>query len=269
MWQLPPIHDSVITENNNLDNRPDFAPSHWNQHFKIFYLTEKMRSRDDPYFSDLCDRVGKGEISSEDERFLNSRIQSCASEHTNESFKDGNLSIIVTTNKRKDYINALKLSHLLPDEKEYVCRGVDRATNLPDQRLSEKVKENPGKTGNLWTQLRLRKGAPVLITVNHHKKKYKEDGLVNGARGYVQNIQVSKDDPEKVEIVWVVFNKETVGKLYRFENRHLRESFNPGHPLATPILPVRKTFKEKYGNIKYQRRNFPLSLELKIKRCYN
>ena len=60
----------MITENNNMDNRPDFAPSHWKENFKIFYLTEKMRSRKDAFFSDLCDRVGMDKITPEDELYL-------------------------------------------------------------------------------------------------------------------------------------------------------------------------------------------------------
>ena len=52
---------------------------------------------------------------------------------------------------------------------------------------------------------------------------------MNGARGYVQSVQVSKDDPYKVEIIWVVFNKESVGRLYRFENNYLKKNHNPGH----------------------------------------
>ena len=103
-------------------------------------------------------------------------------------------------------------------------------------------------------------GAPVVITVNHAKAKYREDGLVNGARGYVQAIQVSKDDPQKVDVVWVVFNDENVGRLYRAEHKHLRKQFNPNHPQATPILPIRRKFKAKFGNIEYQRQNFALSL---------
>ena len=79
---------------------------------------------------------------------------------------------------------------------------------------------------------------------------------MNGARGYVQAVQTSEND--KVDIIWVVFNNEKIGKLYRFENSNLRQSFNPGHPLATPILPERKKFM--HGNIEYQRSNFALSL---------
>ena len=76
----------------------------------------------------------------------------------------------------------------------------------------------------------------------------------------MQSIQVSKENPEKVEIIWIVFNKENVGRLYRFDHRYLRQHFNPGHESATPILPERKNFKENFGNIEYQRTNFPLSL---------
>ena len=250
----------MVTDKNHLDGRPDCAPSHWNENFEIYYLTEKMRSQKDPNFSNLCDRVGRGKITLEDEKFLKSRVQNPVSEGSNDKFKNGNLSIIVTTNKKKELINSTKLFELLPDMKEYICNSTDRVTNLPARKLPSRLKNNPGKTGNLQTELKLKVGAPVLITSNHPKKKYKEDGIVNGARGYVQSIQVSKEEPEKVDIIWVIFNKETVGKLYRFEHNHLRKYHNPGHQLAMPILPERKSFKEKFGNVEYQRTNFPLSL---------
>ena len=40
----------------------------------------------------------------------------------------------------------------------------------------------------------------------------------------------------------------------------MRQNYNPGHKLATPIQPERKKFKERFGNIEYQRTNFALSL---------
>ena len=259
MWQLPPIFDNIIMDNNHLDGRPDFAPSHWKENFKIFYLTEKMRSHSDLEFSSLCDRVGRNRITKEDEVFLKARIQVSLNEKENESFKTGKLSIIVTTNMKKDFINSQMLSDLLPNEKEYTCSSVDRVVNLPNcPRLSEKEQLNLNKTGNLPTTLKLKVGAPVVITSNHSKAKYREDGIVNGARGYVQAVQTSEIDPDQVEIIWVVFNNEKIGRLYRFENNNLRQKFNPGHALATPILPERKKFA--HGNVEYQRTNFALSL---------
>ena len=244
LWQLPPIYDVMVTDNNHLDGRPDFSPSHWNENFKIFYLTEKMRSQKDPFFSDLCDRVGRGKLTEEDEKYLSSRVKFNDSENDNDNFKSGKLSIIVTTNGKKDLINHQKLSLLLPHKKEYTCNSLDRVTNLPvGNKLPDKLKDNPGKTGNLQTELKIKIGAPILITSNHSKQKYREDGIVNGARGFVHSIQVNENDSEKVEVIWIVFNKESVGRLYRFEHKHLRQNFNPGHERATPMLPVRRTSK--------------------------
>ena len=102
LWQLPPIYDNLVTDNNQLDGRPKCAPSHWNEYFKIYYLTEKMRSNQDQYFSSLCDRVARGNIDAEDKKYLRSRIQPTDSENCNENFKNGKLSIIVTINKKKE-----------------------------------------------------------------------------------------------------------------------------------------------------------------------
>ena len=220
MWQLPPIYDSMVTDKNHLDGRPDYAPSHWNDNFEIYYLTEKMRSQADPKFSELCDRVARGTMVDEDEKYLRSRVLNTDSENFNESFKTGSLSIIVTTNKMKDFYNSQKLKDLLPDQKEFICNSIDRVTNVPGRKLPSRLATNPGKTGNLQTELKLKVGAPVVITSNHPKKKYKEDGIINGARGYVQAIQVCKNNPEKVEVVWIVFNNESIGQLYRFEHNY-------------------------------------------------
>ena len=261
LWQLPPIYDNLITDNNSLDGRPECSPSHWKENFKIFYLTEKMRSQKDPCFSSLCDRVGRGKITDEDEKYLMSRISITEAEKDNENFKNGKISIIVTINKKKDLINEQKLEELLPNEKKYSCNCVDRVTNLPNgPKISEKDRDNLNKTGNLPNTLHLKVSAPVVITTNHSKSKYREDGIVNGARGYVQAIQVSNNNPDQVDVVWVVFNNEKFGQRYRFEHKHLRNNFNPGHPLATPLLPVRKSFTLKGGNVQFQRTNFSLSL---------
>ena len=113
------------------------------------------------------------------------------------------------------------MDQLLPNEREYSCNCVDRVTNLPHgPKLSDKDQENINKTGNLPNKLRLKIGAPVVITSNHKKGKYREDGIVNGARGFVQALQVSKDGLNKVEVVWIIFNNEKIGRLYRFEHNY-------------------------------------------------
>ena len=239
-------------DKSNIDGRPDCAPSHWKQNFKIIYLTEKVRSQEDPFFQSLCDRIAKDCITDDDESFLTSRIQPYPSEVSNENFKFGRLCIIVTTNKKRNLINYKKLAELLPNEQLYSGNSIDYVMNVPGKcPLPQQVQDNPGRTGNLLNELFIKRGAPVVITTNHTKQKYREDGIMNGARGFVQAVQVSKENPDKVEIIWVVFKNKEIGKLYRFEHSHLRKSFDPGHDLATPILPQRRNFKVKFGNVEY------------------
>ena len=174
-----------------------------------------MRSKEDSEFSSICDRVGRAKLTKEDEEFLISRIQKTDIEDNNENFKTGKISIVVTTNLKKDLVNSQKLNQLLPNEKEYACNCVDRVLNLPNgPRMSEKDQKDLNKTGNLPKKLILKVGAPVVITSNHSKAKYREDGIVNGARGFVQAIQVSEENPEIVVAVWVVFNNEQMGRQY-------------------------------------------------------
>ena len=172
-----------------------------------------MRSKEDLEFSSLCDRVGRAKISADDEVFLKSRILNTDIENENANFKTGKISIVVTTNLKKDLVNSQKLNQLLPNQREFVCNCVDRVLNLPSgPKLSEKDQRDLNKTGNLPKKLILKVGAPVVVTSNHSKAKYREDGIVNGARGYVQAIQTSKENIENVEVIWVVFNNEKMGR---------------------------------------------------------
>ena len=129
-----------------------------------------MRSSNDVDFSNICDRVARGKLLEEDELFLKSRIQDTDSENSNEAFKHGNISIIVTTNRKRNLINSQKLSKLLPSEKLYVCNSIDRVKNIPgSQQVPDSLRDNPGKTGNLLSELNLKVGAPVVITTNDSK----------------------------------------------------------------------------------------------------
>jgi ATP-dependent exoDNAse (exonuclease V) alpha subunit len=91
----------------------------------------------------------------------------------------------------------------------------------------------------------IRKGAPVVMTVNHSKKEYKEDGLVNGAKGYIDYIQTSRHDRQTVKIIWVVFRNGKIGKnVFKRHTNHLRpcdsEELCRIKPRALPILPIRR-----------------------------
>ena len=174
-----------------------------------------MRSQKDPIFSDICDRVGNGTDNETDLRYLRSRVKNTENENSNRNFKSGKVSIIVTTNKRRQQINEEKLNLLLPNEKLYVSVASDVGTNIENPpELSDNLSVT--QTGGLEKKLCLKINAPIVITSNHNKAKFKEDGIVNGAKGYVDSIQESKQR-ESIEVVWVVFKDESVGRLLRYE----------------------------------------------------
>ena len=261
--QLPPVLDSYIYENNNLDGRPAISPSHWDEHFRIFYLTDKMRSQRDPEFSSICDRVGNGKYTKKDIKYLDMCVRETESENSNENFKEGKLSYIVTTNKRRQEVNDVKLDKLLSDEPAYESLAFDRCTNL------EHPPEVPSnlaitQTGGLEKKLVLKRNAPIVITSNHQQSKYKEDGLVNGARGHIDSIQFSKSDPNKIEAVWVIFKDKQIGRRLRFDLKHLKGKHRTYNQDAIPILKQKKQFTINRGEVRFQRHQFPLTLAYAI-----
>ena len=42
--QLPPVRDHFVYEKNHLDGRPAISPSHWDDNFKIYYLSDKRQA---------------------------------------------------------------------------------------------------------------------------------------------------------------------------------------------------------------------------------
>ena len=265
--QLPPVLDNYIFDKSRLDGRPSIAPCHWNENFKIFNLTQKMRCPDDIAFAELCDRVGKGRdmITEDDEEFFQSRVRTdkIESEDVHENYTSGRLSIITATNLRREEINLEKLRELLPNEKEYVCLSQDKTTNRKNH-IPLPGTVSYSKTHGMMSNLIIRKGAPVMITLNDKTTRYKEDGLVNGATGYIEYIQTSKADDDIVEIIWVVFQNKDVGsRCYKREKFSLRPrdvDLNIDER-AIPILPVKKAFDvTQTGPIQYVRKQFPLTL---------
>ena len=256
MWQLPPVKDRFIFEKNHLDGRPSCSPSHWDDNFLIYYMTEKMRSQKDPLFGEVCDRVGKGSLLPKDETFLRSLIRKTPRENDNESFKSGAVSIIVTTNKKRERINNEKLDNLLPNAPSFICSSRDQSTNLSNPpELPSNL--NYTETGNLEKSLRVKVGAPIMLTVNNAKSKYREDGICNGARGYIDSFQLAKGSSTEVENIWVVFKDENIGKQLRFDSQHLLRNHKPLNQKAVPIEVSKIRFNVGSGNVSYQRTQFP------------
>lgn len=260
--QLPPVLDQYVFKQSNLDGRSKVAPSHWNENFKIYYLTEKMRCPDDIVFAELCDRVGVGKITEEDENFLKSRVisETIPSEEVNENFTSGKIAIITTTNEKREEINLHKLRKLLPYEDEFICLAKDKITNRKNYiPIPDSVSYT--KTHGMIKNLVIRKGAPVMVTVNHKVARYKEDGIVNGAKGYIDYIEMSRTNPDIVEIIWVVFQNEEVGmRCYQQETNRVKPKGINLNPKALPIFSIAKPMEVRQGNFHYMRKQYPLTL---------
>ena len=255
--QLPPVKDRLIWETSHIDARPDIAPMYWDEHFSIYYLKEKMRSQDNE-FSIICDKVRKGICDSSIQKYMKLHVKKCPNANDHEMYKSGKLCIIVTTNEERERINNEKLHQLLPEKKSYIVSSSDEATNIANPPpLLDNLPMS--KTGQLERQIVFKEGAPVMITTNHENKKYKNNGIVNGSRGYIDSIQTVKGNPDVAEIIWVRFNDDKTGQLLREDNKILLRDHKPNDPLAVPIKKRKKSFSVT-GSVNWVREQFPLTL---------
>jgi len=184
------------------ENRCDAtAPNKWKLHFKMYDLTEKMRSLEDPPFSDMCDRIATNTITDEDAATLRDRIIECPEEYSNDEYKKGDLAIRLRDKLTRERINSEKLD-LIEGEKfsfkaDDVCRTADRY-------IEDAVLQLPyTQTGQLPLYLEVKIDSPVMLTTNLNKS----DGLTNGARGYVVDVDETRT------IVWVKFHGDVGKKL--------------------------------------------------------
>ena len=254
--QLPPVGQQMAWSTSFLDNRIDISPKHW-EAFKIYFLTEKMRSQDEE-FSIICDEVRKGVCDEKVTEYLKKHVGTCSSENDNEKYASGKFSIIVTNNKAREAINNEKLEKLLPHKKTYYSNAIDKSTNNPNAPvISPKLPLT--RTGQLQTKILFKEDAPVMITSNHPKSKYKNNGLVNGARGFIDSIQASVTDPDVAQVVWVRFTDDKIGQLLRIDSCALLQHHTPRDPLSVPITKQKKPFQGR-GNTAYLRDQFPLTL---------
>ena len=98
-----------------------------------------------------------------------------------------------------------------------------------------------------------------MITSNHSERRHKNNGIVNGSRGFVDSIQEDENDPGVAAVIWVRFLNDNTGQCLRDENKGLLRKHKPNDPLAVPIMRQKKQFQVR-GNVNWLREQFPLTL---------
>ena len=151
----------------------------WIDEFKMIELDEIMRQRDDSQFAQLLCRIRTAICVEEDIKVLESRT-------IKDNYPDypNNALHVYPRNRHVDDQNKLKLHELAPEEQHVVIKAIDSAKDKHTQLLNLRPSDNKADTGGLVTELQLAIGAKVMLTVNIDVS----DGLVNGARGTVQDI---------------------------------------------------------------------------------
>ena len=133
----------------------------------------------------------------------------------------------------------------------------DKCTNLLDAPPPPKD-INYTSTKGLPSKIQLKVDAPIMITLND--PKFKDDGITNGARGYIDSFQFEEENANQLKAIWVVFKEKTVGQRLRRERRDLRAFHKPNSNDAVPIEVKKTCFEVNQGNLKYVRTQFPMVL---------
>ena len=116
------------------------------------------------------------------------------------------------------------------------------------------------QTGNLAHTLKLKRKCPIMLTINSSTRIFKENGIVNGQRGHILDLQFDEKNNEMktMKIIWVIFPDKETGSLLR--NAMKKKGMKHQNPNAVPILKVKQTFQIRGTGIKATRTQFPLVL---------
>merc|ERR1712002_63668 len=251
--QLPPVGDVWIFNRTSIRGGcKATATNIWKVYFKMYKLTEHLRSEGDQDYSLLQEEIAIGKVSQEMYEKLNERVQAiCDTEDNNDWYKDGKQIMITPTHDTKDKFNEKQLRNLIGEMILFAAK------DNPSKRtpiLPNFINLNEQKTKGLLTMLQIKIGCPIKITINIIKK----DSLVNGTFGYVCDVDQEQD------IIWCIFSNK-VGEV-------TRRNFGKSHEIyknAIPIVRHTEQLKLKYEGKQYtfKRSQFPLVLAYAIT-CY-
>ena len=218
LYQLQPVaQPHVFAEVGDAYARLHKSGSLWIDEFKMIELDEIMRQRDDSQFAQLLCRVRTATYTDDDINILESRV--ITDDHPD--YPHDALHVYAR-NAHVDDQNKLKLKELAP-EQHVVIKAINNTKDKHTQLLNLKPSDNKADTGGLVSELHLAIGAKVMLTVNVDVS----DGLVNGARGTIENIIKTGSE---VTLVLVKFDHSRVGITAIAQSQYRSQ-----YPEAVPI----------------------------------
>ena len=246
LYQLPPVKDKWIFE-ETAKGLQVFTPNSWTDFFYMHELTETMRQKDGENFADVLNRMRSGTNTVEDIKLLKSRQ---ISEHLSSTMVD--VMHIYSTNKAVKAFNQICYDKCTGEK--YKVISVDRSI----EKMSEIDKENVEKAiaedevpCSLDRDLYLAIGLLYELTFNLNV----EDGLVNGAAGYLKVVQYS-DMSDRPIALWFEFEEERIGSIQRkiylkYRTSNILENW-------TPIFAHTMDFDIEGVSTTIQRTQFPV-----------
>lgn len=227
LYQLPPPH-----------GKPIFAcERHWSQ-FRLLELQGNQRAAQDPEWAALLARLRVGHWTEQDVRILQSRV----SRRRNGIQPARNAMHLHATREAVAVTNARIFQHHINEQHipRYECPCIDTYAKTGEIADPSDSYIDPEDTGGLEALLTVAVGSRVMYKQNWDVR----DGLVNGACGEVQSVELLDD---QVTTIWVRFDK--AGK--RWCELH-----------QTPAVAVERRSANYWGkNAQWiQRRQFPIVL---------
>lgn len=216
-------------------------------------LTQIMRQKDDLLFAQTLNRLRERKHTNQDIAMIKTR-QLPLTTPCDSLVNEGQSTFLFATNDLVDAFNDTAYNSL--STQKYTITACDSAVGDITKSTAQRIlcsasKLNINKTMGLPKTLKIANGLKVEVSLNVRV----EDGLVNGAAGFITYIETTPSG--HVAKIWVKFDDSTVGQLTR------RDNHTSYHNLIqkewTPICKVQRHFQVfKNTSSLCLRKQFPL-----------
>ena len=248
LFQLRPVMGNWIFQ--DLTKAYDaLAPNLWQDHFKLFELTQIMRQKDDQQFAELLNRLRIGCHTKEDVDLLQQQVVAV------NDIRYHALAQHFFRYRADVKLHNQNIFHQVNSEKITVTAqdtiGGD-TTRTVTESIKKKLKNaDAHETLNLETELNLAVSLRYDITINI----LVEDGLTNGTSCILKKIQYLEVHNSIPSVLWVLFDNKRIGqqtrkKYFSYYNSDIGKDW-------TPIFAVSRPFT--YSRHQVIRTQFPLT----------